>query len=262
MTQTSVNLDPVKGVVGAIADNSTAGDNISQVANETILYGNFVALDQFRGKAIRPSAAADVTDINKRLGIALRDESVESKDDGLDANYSANQQMSIRRLGRVYVKPEELYTLDSDVFVRISNKPTIKQVAYSQDFIAGDNVSITINGATITTPFDTDNATTYANIDANLTAAFAGTLQDVTVDATARTIDITSVLNTDITVTATATVGGATATVVESQAGTSENTIGAIRCSADGGTAVQLTNAKFVTTGSAGTIGVLELGVL
>jgi hypothetical protein len=260
MTQTSVNLEPAKGVVGGIADNSSAGDNISRIASETILYGNFVGFNAITGKAIRPSLALFVTD--QGLGIALRDESVESKDDGLPANYSENSQMSIRRLGRVYVKPEDSFGLSSSVFVRIQNKPTIKQVSYSQDFTTLDDVSITINGATITTPFDSDNATTYANIQANLAAAFVGTLQDVTVDATARTIDITSSLNTDITVTAADTIGGAIATVVESQAGTSENTIGAIRTDNDGGTAVELTNASFVSSGVANEIGILELGVL
>jgi len=260
MTQISVNLEPAKGVVGGIADNSSAGDNISRIASQTILYGNFVGFNAITGKASRPNAALFVTD--QGLGIALRDESVESKDDSLPANYSEDSQMSIRRLGRVYVQPETNFGLSDSVFVRIQNKPTIKQVAYSQDFIAGDDVSITINGATITTPFNNDNATTYANIDANLTASFFGTLQDVTVDATARTIDITSSLNTAIEVTATATVGGATATVVESQAGTSENTIGAIRTDADGGTAVELTNARFVSSDGALEIGVLELGVL
>lgn len=260
MTQTSVNLEPAKGVVGGIADNSSAGDNISRIASETILYGNFVGFNAITGKATRPSSALFVTD--QGLGIALRDESVESKDDNLPANYSENSQMSIRRLGRVYVKPEDVFGLSSQVFVRIQNKPTIKQVAYSQDFQVGDEVSITINGATITTPFNTDSATTYADVDAALTAAFSGTLQDVTVDGTARTIDITSSLNTAIEVSAANTVGGATATVVESQAGTSQNTIGAIRTDADGGTAVALTNARFVTSGEANEIGVLELGVL
>lgn len=262
MTQTSVNLEPAKGVAGAIADNSTAGDNISQTAAETILYGNFASLSAFTGKAVKPSAAADITNKARVLGIALRDESVESKDDGLEPNYGADQQMSIRRLGRVYVKSEDAFNSTDDVFVRIQNKPTIKQISYSQDFVAGDDVTIEINGAEITTPFNGDSATTYGDVDTALTAAFAGTLQDVTVDPIARTIDITSVLNTAITVAATATVGGATATVDESQAGTSENTKGAIRTDADGGTAVELPNAKFITFGAAGEIAVLELGVL
>ncbi len=262
MTQTSVNLEPSKGLVGGIADNSSAADNISRVANETILYGNFVSVNAFNGKAIKPTAAVLVTNVESRLGIALRDESVESKDDGLPANYSENSLMSIRRLGRVYVKPETVFSTASDIFIRIENKPTIKQISYSQDFVAGDDVTITINGAAITTPFNGDSATTYGDVDTNLTAAFAGTLQDVTVDAVARTVSITSVLNTEISVSATATVGGATTDVQTPQAGTSVNTIGAIRTDDDGGTAVQLTSARFVSTGQANEIGVLELGVL
>ena len=262
MTQTSVSLEPPVARAGLPADNSSARDVVSKAAGETILFGNFVALDIASGKVIRPNTAGLITSKLSRLGIARCDESMESKDDGLDPNYSANQLASIITSGRVYVKSETAVALGDTPHIRHENTPEIITVSYDLDFQAGDSVDISVNGIVIATPFNTNNATTYADVDTNITAATAGIVQDVTVDATARTIVITAALNNDITVTADITAGGALATVFQTQEGTSVNSIGAVRANTDGGTATALTDCKFLSECDAGGFAVLELNVL
>lgn len=262
MTQTSVNLEPPVARAGLPADNSSARDVVSKAAGETILFGNFVSLDTATGKAIRPDAAALITNKAVRLGISRCDESMESKNDGLDPNYSANELASVITSGRVYVKSETPVALGDTVHIRHANKPEIITIFYDIDFQAGDSVDITINNVLVATAFNTNNATTYGDVDTNITAATAGIVQDVTVDATARSIEITAVLNTDITVTAADTAGGAVANVIQTQQGTSVNTIGAVRTDVDGGTATALTDSRFVSECDAGGFAVLELNVL
>lgn len=262
MVQTSVNLEPAVAKAGLPADNSSSADVVSKTASETILFGNFVSLDTATGKAIRPNNPGLITSKLVRLGVARCDDSVESKDDGLDPNYSANELASVISKGRVYVKSETAVALGDTVHVRHQNKPEIITVSYDVDFQVADTVDITINNVVIATPFNTTSVQTYTDIDTNITAATTGIVQDVTVDATAKTIQITAALNNDITVTASNTAGGAVATVTQTQLGTSVNTIGAIRADVDNGTATALNDSKFVSECEAGGFAVLELNAL
>jgi len=262
MTQTSVNLEPAVARAGLPADNSSASDVVSKAAAETILFGNFVAIDVATGKAIRPNAAGLITNKLVRLGIARCDESIESKNDGLEPNYSANQLASVITSGRVYVKSETAVVLGDTPHIRHQNLPEIIQISFDLDFQAGDDVDITINGIVISTPFNNDNADTYADVDTNITAATTGIIQDVTVDAAARTIVITAALNNDITASAAVTAGGSVPNVTQTQLGTSVNSIGAVRSDVSGGTATALTDCKFVSESDAGGFAVLELNAL
>ena len=257
--QNSVSNDPAKAVAGMEADNGPK-DVISKVANETVLYGNFVTrVAGDEGKCKRPAEETDITAVASQLGIARAAFDVESKADGLDPNYSQYDLVSVAQSGRYYVKVEEAVTTADPVFVRYANKPEIVTIVYSKDFENGDSADITINGALVQTAFDTNNAATYAAIDAALTAAFAGTLQDVTVAAGTNTITLTSALGVDLTVSAADTASLGTATVATTQVGTSELTKGNFRKDADTATAAQWSQARYVEGAAANDFAVIDI---
>ena len=257
--QNTINQDPAIAVPGMEADNGPK-DVITQVANETIPFGNFVCrVNGNENKCRLPEIEADITESKTQLGIARQYSSVESKNDGLAPNYSVNNLTSVATSGRYYVLAESDVTVSDDVFVRFVNKSKIVTISYDADFQEGDTVNIIINGATIGTAWDTDNATTYAEIDTALTNSFAGTVLDVAVDPVGRTVIITSVINVDIVVSAQNTAGGAVPTVATTQASTSTLTRGQFRNNDDNGSAALWSQARYVKGALENNFAVVEI---
>ena len=257
--QTIVNQDPAIAVPGMEADNGPK-DVASQVANEILPYGSFVCrVAGNENKCRLPLVAADITDSKVQLGIARENSSVESKDDGLVPNYSINKPVAVATSGRYYVLAEDEISVSDDVFVRYLNKSEIITINYDGDFITGDTIEISIDGAVVATPFNNDLATTYADISANLLTAFPTILSQVSDDSIARSVVITASINNTISVLTEITASGVSGTKDITQLGTSTLTRGQFRSDADAGNAVQWPQARYVKGALASGFAVVEI---
>lgn len=259
--QTVVNDSPAIGQNGQVAYNNNLLTTLSKnvPVDKKIMFGRMVSRVTANDTQCQlPTAATDITDAKKQLGIALVADDIEQRNDSLDPHYAAYEKANILRTGYAFVKVEEAVALSDPVYVRFQNKPEIQTITYSADFQAGDSIDIAINGATVSTDFDTNHATTIAAIKTDIEAAFQGLVQDVTVNATNKTVQITAALDQELTIVP-EDVGATTATLATTQSATSKYTRGQFRKSADSTTAALWAQAKWVKAASANGIAIIEV---
>lgn len=208
-----------------------------------------------------PSASSD-----QLLGVATRDTSEENTDDS-SFTYAANSAVGVVFRGPIYVSVEENVTPDDDVFVRFESEPEVFTVTWDGDFVASNAINGSINGVAITeVDFDSDQSTTIAAVAAAIEALDSVTTATVT---DTREITVTGAVDAvDISTNATFTVTGGASQADETVANVSGPSVGTqtgiFRTDADtgaGATAVQLTNARFLTNGSAGGVALLDLNI-
>jgi hypothetical protein len=111
MSQTTYTIDQPSGSVGFIADASFIQDIESYVnAAGAVTYGCVVTRGASTDLIVHPDAAAEITDEKVVRGIVAADPSMESKEDGLVANYPVGSVVNVMRKGRIWVIAENAIT--------------------------------------------------------------------------------------------------------------------------------------------------------
>lgn len=117
MSQTSV-AEQAAAFEGQDAD-SGFGDCLSRLAEGAVPFGKLVVLGTLKDSQCKlPAAAADITDLLKRLGIALKSHAMESNPAVVASQYADKAMVSVAHKKRVYVKVEEAVSPTDPVFVR------------------------------------------------------------------------------------------------------------------------------------------------
>lgn len=209
------------------------------------------------------------TSTDQILGVALRDPTLEEDEDNAgEFFYPQGWKVPVVKRGSVYVLLEESVTPDDDVFVRFTAEPEVFTITWDQDFVALNLINGSVDGTEIAqVTFDVSHANTM-----DLVAAAIQALDNVaTATVTgAREITVTGATDGDEMATATnftVTLGAAQAvdTVANVSGPSSGTQTGVFRTDDDdvgsGATAVQLTGARFMTSGSAGSIALLDLNL-
>lgn len=262
MSQTEVTIDQRVAIAGQFADTGPK-DTSSFIATEKLPFGQLISrVSGSDNKGKRPASAADITNVKNIAGASVRDLAGVSTDDSLPAGYNNEEVASTMREGRMFVQVEDAVTPDSDVFVRHTAKPQIQNIVFDAALVTGNLIDGEINGEAITqVPFNTNNDTTVddlaTEIQSNvnvITAVRSGT----------DTVIVTSVQDIAVSLTNYVVTGGATqavATVSETQVERSQASRGSFRSDTDGGTAAQLSEAKWRTSAAADKLAVVELNV-
>jgi hypothetical protein len=117
MSQTSV-AEQAAAFEGQIAD-SAFGDVVSRLAEGAVPFGKFVCLGTNKDTQCKlPAAAADITDVKKRLGVSVRSHAIESAPAVALPTYPDKAEVSVLKKRRIYVKVEQAVVATDDVYVR------------------------------------------------------------------------------------------------------------------------------------------------
>lgn len=91
----------------------------SYAAEGRVGFGRFVSLGTDKNTQCKlPAAAADISALKNKRGVALQSHANENLQDGLAPGYEDKKPVSIMELGKVYVEVEADVTPESDVYVR------------------------------------------------------------------------------------------------------------------------------------------------
>lgn len=95
---------------------------LSYAAEVAIPYGRFCALGTDKDEQVKlPTAAADITGLGAKRGVALQSHARENLQDGLDPQYDAKETVSVMTKGAVYVEVEQDVVPGDSVFVRFAD---------------------------------------------------------------------------------------------------------------------------------------------
>jgi hypothetical protein len=108
--------------------------------------------------------------------------------------FSQNPKVSQVMIGRIDSTDADLATglaaienVTSDWYAFNYIHNSVGTLTFDTDFVTSNSIVVTVNGTAVTAvPFDTDNATTYSNLETQIETDIAGS--SVTVDAVARTV--------------------------------------------------------------------------
>lgn len=189
------------------------------------------------------------------IGISRRDLKVEAPADGSVAvEYPTYSAMGVIEEGDVYVQTEESVSPSDDVYMRVTGKAQVQVITFDADLITGNDTDLKIDGVSMTTvPFNASHTQTMTDLAAQIQTQFSQVTTAVS-NAVARTITMTAA-NTgedgEFVVSDLAVTGGASqasGVVTESVASVNDSEAGKFRNDSDSSTAVQITNAKFITS--------------
>lgn len=265
MSQTSVTQQglPPDGMKADSGNDYVA----SKLAEGTIAFGRFVCLgtdpDQ---QAKLPALAGDITSFNKNIGVALHSHAIESASSGLP-QYPDKSVISAIMRGRVYVSPEQDVLPTDPVYVRFAARKERYTIVFDADLITGNTVEGEIAGVSISVPFNTDHATTMADLETAVEAV-PGVLSATVGGSGNRTLTVVSDADTELEYGEFEVTGGA------SQAGVVVTKVAYMATADEAGrfckdasldesaaaTAAALPNSAFVYSALAETPVVLELG--
>ena len=255
--QTEYNLEQGVASAGMLADINESTIRTYNNPSEEIPFGRAVAKVSADddGCQLPENSSADV------LGVAIQDTAQE------DESYPTEEAIGVLKKGAVYVQVEEAVTPDSDVYVRYSGKAQIQVLTFDADLITGNQIDLDINGVSMTSVnFDTTHATTMSNLAWQIQNEFAEVATAVS-DDVARTVTITASQageDGEFSIENAAVTGGASqagTTVTESQASVDAEDRGLFRQDDDDSTALQLTNARYLTSASSGELVMVDLSL-
>lgn len=263
MNQLNYDIDRGVGVEGSLADIAGNKDAISRSAEGRVDFGKLVVIGTDVDEQCKlPLTSAEITTKVKVMGVSIADQARESQLNVLDPAYLDEDSVSVLRKGRIYVKVEDAFTPESAVYVRFEGVNQVSTILFDIDFEASNDIDLKINGVAITTvPFNASHAQTLTDL-----ATEIQTNADVlSASAASRTITITAANDVDLAVTEIVVTGGSnqavgvfaetTPAVKVAEAGsfrTDDNNVG-------GATAAALADARFLNSGSAGDLGILEV---
>lgn len=239
-----------------------AGDIIYPFAPRTVLtYANPTeTIEWAKGVVVNTSGenvTLPATSGDTFAGVALRDTSVEG------TNYALNSAVSVMKRGQIPVVVEQAVTTASSVYVRYAPRAQVQTLNFSGNFVTGNSIALTVNGVALTpVPFNTDNATTVAD----LAAAIQATAPVATATGTgANQITATAVVDGDeVAFTGFLVTGGAsqpTVTITETVVHRLTIDRGNFRADADSSTALLVSGAKYMGDASAGDLVILDLNI-
>jgi hypothetical protein len=277
--QTSYSQNLAIGRAGMLADN-TNRDVVSKNASaSSIPFGLAVVQGSADNECKLPASSSDVTGQGSLLGVALVDMSVESQlaptmnatgsvlpgITATAAQYLQNQMVAILKKGKVLVTVEENVTPASPVFVRFATDggsntqpgsfrasadgtgSAVAQVdTLTPTAVNSTQYFVTVRGASgeRTYEFTSDGSATAAKIVTGFLALMANDL-DVAVSGTSTLVLTSKVAGTGFTTTADSNMAVAHTTANASTSAT----------------AVQITNAAYRSTATAGNLAVLEVNL-
>lgn len=269
MSQTSVAEQAVANE-GMKASSTGFDDVISRAGEGKVYFGRLVSLGTDKDKqAKHPAAAADITDLTKKLGVSIQSHALESKDDGESPHYADKDMVSIMRRGPVYVKPEQAIVPTDAVFVRFKGKKQVQTLVFDADLVTSNVVNGTVGGVAIApVTFATSHLATMTALAAAIVAANPSKILSAVVGGSGnRTITVTSQIDQEadlagFVVTLGASQAGAVST--ETQAMVLESEKGKFRKDADNdetasATAAALAGATFKSSAAASSPVVLDV---
>jgi hypothetical protein len=111
MSQTSYPQYQDPAIAGQKADIGN-DDVVSANADDAALDGHFLTLGAGEGKCKQPAAAADITNVQKALGVAVRSLAREMEIGNTDpAQYKAGAMVPVMKKGRLWVVVEDAITV-------------------------------------------------------------------------------------------------------------------------------------------------------
>lgn len=256
MAQLTYSINMPVGVAGLISDTTAprqVGTYVPPV--DDIPYGRGVAkvTGNVRGIELPASSGAKI------LGVSVRDAGIRELDE-----YPAKSAVAVLGQGRIYVTVDQAVTPDSDVYVRYDGKSQVQTFVFSADIITGNTVAVDVDGVSLTQAFDTDHLTSITALAAQI-AAEPGVLTAAVGGGSNRTITVTAAVHaTDVVLDNEGVTGGAsqaTITITETVASISDDDRGMFRADADSSTALQITQAKFLSSASAGGVAILNINL-
>lgn len=262
MSQTSYSAQYAVGRAGMKADDGVV-DVLSRVnVGIRVFFGRAVVRATDPDTEIKlPTTSGEVA---KLVGVSLLDLALESNDgDGLDPNYPAGSDVACLAKGRVWVKVEDAVTPDSSVYVRYAGKKQTQTIVLDADLVTGNTIAGTLGATAISVAFDTDHATTMANLETAVEAV-AGIESATVGGASNRTLTIVTeqdYADVDLGGDFAVTDGGSQAGVTEAETVAAVHTRerGAFRTDADSSSAAANTKMKFLTSASAGGLAMLQI---
>jgi hypothetical protein len=249
-----------------VSADSGFGNVASKVAETDLPFGRFVCLGTDKDKQAKlPAAAADITTFVKTLGVVMHSHAMESSLDGLP-RYLAGSLANVKTKGRVFVAPEQDVSPSDPVYVRFAARKERWTIVLSGDLITGNTIAGDLNGTPISVPFNTNHATTMADLESAVEAV-AGVLSATVGGTGNRTLTIVANADTELTIgTFTVTGGASQATAVTTKVAYMSTASEAGRFCKDASldesaaaTAAILASAEYRSTAVADASAVLEL---
>ena len=253
MSQTTYNTRPNIGAVGLPAYAGSQEVAVFSYANPNAVIGFGLAV----GKVSGSEHACDIlTSGAQVLGVSVRSLSE------LSGKYPVNSAVGVMSFGQIWVQPEVDVTPDDQVWVRITGKTQTYVITFSGDIIALDVFTCKLNGAAVSVPFNGTNGQTLTDIQTALEAL------PLVTSATPGAHNITvvsSVKGEVLNFTNLALSGSASPALVsgaDTVLGRFDAEGGQFRNDTDGGTAIQLKNARWLTSSADYTEDTIKLAVV
>ena len=249
--QTSYSINLTDGAAGVQA-YTNQGEVYSKVnPNDVVPFGQGVYQDAASAESVKRPVTG-----GQFVGVAVRDTAKEG------SNFEANSSLGVLAKGQIWVAVEGPVTLADDVFVRVEGKKQIQTLTFAADLIAANQIDFTVNGTAISVTFAVSNAATLADITAAI-ALVAGVSSAT--DNGVHVITVTSDQDVDLEITTpivTLGVSQTTCVVAQTQAGIPLLSRGKFRADADGGTAEQVTRARWISeAGSNDDVAILDVNL-
>lgn len=260
MSQTSYAASITKGASGDPADFDS-GNILTKLLDESeadIPFGRAVEADPSNGDAKAKLYAG-----NKLIGVALRDRAKSDLTDGI----VGPTEFPMMASGRVWVEVDADVTPSDTVYARADFDPEVFTITWGANFVASNVINGSVDDQAISpVTFSVDHATTLAAV---ATAIQALAIVDTATVTGAREITVTgSSLAADIkdlsaVTTFTVTLGASQADdTIANVSGPSDSVeLGIFRGDAEGGNAIAVSRAKFVTSAVAGENVMLEINL-
>lgn len=262
MSQTAYSSNQAIAREGQLAD-LTNKDALSKVGEVILPFGKLAVrgADVDNG-AKQPILSTEITDAKKVLGIVIESQALESKVDSNPASYAALDMASVLKRGAAFVKVEQAVTPASDVYVRFEGKQQVQTIDWDINFVTGNTVAFTINGASYTQVFTTDQATTIAAVAAQIQSH--PDVATASVTAT-KQITVTGEFDKSVAITGVVVTGGASQaveTITETVAKIDRIQRGSFRADTDGGTAALIAGLRYRGSGSASDLVIMDINLI
>lgn len=249
--QTTYNESMPVGVAGQIG--SSVNHTVKSYTNpdEEISHGRGIAKisGDDDGCELPDGSGADV------IGVSIFDSG------NTEGYYEKESCVGVLKDGEVYVEVEEAVTPDDDVYVRHTGKTQVQTFVLDADLITANVITVDVNGETLSTTFATDHLTTISALatliqaQPDVATAVVGGSGNRTITITAETDKEIELENEEVTLGA----SQAGITITETTAMILTTDRGKFRNDSDSSTALQLTNARFLSSASAGEVALLSI---
>ena len=251
MSQISYSDTMLAGVAGQIGSSVPRTVKSYNNPDEIIYHGRAAAKisGDDDGCELPNGSGADI------IGVSLRDLG------NIDGYYETKSSVALMKDGEVYVEVEEDVTPDDDVYVRHTGKAQVQTFVLDADLVSSNVITVDVNGETLSTTFATNHLTTISALatliqaQPDVATAVVGGSGNRTITITAETDKEIELENEEVTLGA----SQAGITITETTAMILTTDRGKFRTDSDSSTALQITNARFLSSASAGGVALLSI---